>query len=65
LLSDLDETLARQLEERKESDDQFGHASYRVEQLGELEESSALKVPQDCAHAFTHGELFARNAMMP
>src|SRR2546426_5233067 len=49
-LRDLDQQLARQLEQREEGDHQDRDPSGRLEQLGELEDAALAEAAQDAAH---------------
>src|SRR5881227_1705141 len=50
LLRHFDQSLARELENRKECHNELRHAVSRTEQLRELDKFHVLQPSQDCAH---------------
>src|SRR4051812_7894362 len=63
-LRDLDEELARQLQEREEIDDQDRDAARRIEELAEFQDAPFLQAPKDGAHVLAYRELLAGNLVM-
>src|SRR5439155_16950225 len=64
-LRDLDQQLARQLEQREEGDHQDRDPSSRLEQLAELEDAALAQPAQDAAHVLAHRQLFPGNVVVP
>ena len=63
-LRDLDQELARELEQREKRHHEDRHAPLRLEQLRELENPALLQRAQDRAHVLAHRKLLARNAVV-
>src|SRR5256885_17236463 len=64
-LRDLDQQLARQLEQREEGDHQDRHPPARLEQLGELKDAPLAQAAPDAAHVLAHPQLFSGNVVVP
>src|SRR5262245_21043962 len=59
-LRDLDQQLARELEQRQQRHDQDGDAARGVEKLGEFQHPLLAQLAQDAAHVLAHRQLLAR-----
>src|SRR5262249_25447037 len=56
-LCDLDQQLASELEQRKQSHDQDRHAARGIEKLGEFQHPLLAQLAQDAAHVLAHRQL--------